>query len=77
MNANWKDQDGRTLLWQAAEKGHEAMVKLLLSTGKVDVDAKDDLYRQTPLWQAAGKGHEAIVKLLEIGNVRQAGSTST
>jgi ankyrin repeat protein len=35
-----KDKDGWTPLLHAAEKGHEAVVKLLLDTGKVDVNAK-------------------------------------
>jgi ankyrin repeat protein len=38
-----------TLLSWVAEKGHEAVVKLLLDTGKVDVDAKDSEYGRTPL----------------------------
>jgi ankyrin repeat protein len=37
--------------------------KLLLATGKVDADSKDN-YSQTPLYRAAGNGHEAMVKLL-------------
>jgi ankyrin repeat protein len=47
----------------AAKNGHEAVVKLLLETGKVDIDSKD-CYGQTPLWIAAENGHKAIVKLL-------------
>ncbi|EJT69113.1 hypothetical protein GGTG_13381 [Gaeumannomyces tritici R3-111a-1] len=43
--------------------GREAVVKLLLATGKVDVDSKDKDGR-TPLWCAAYNGHEAVVKLL-------------
>ena len=46
------------------EGGHEAVVKLLLATGKVDVDSKDTEYDQTPLSWAAAGGHEAVVKLL-------------
>jgi hypothetical protein len=53
---------GRKLSW-AAWKGHEAVVKLLLATGKVDVDSKSDS-GQTPLSLAADGGHEAVVKLL-------------
>ena len=39
------------------------MVKLLIETGKVDVDSKDN-HNQTPLSWAAKRGHEAVVKLL-------------
>ena len=50
--------------------GHETVVKLLLETGKVDVESKDGEYGQTPLSWAAEGGHEAVVKLLlETGNV--------
>jgi hypothetical protein len=59
-----KDSYGRTPLSWAAESGHEAVVKQLLSTGKVDADSKDNYYGQTPLWWAAESGHEAVVKLL-------------
>ena len=57
------DVDGKTPLCFFASNGNEAVVKLLLDTGKVDVDSKD--YRgQTPLSWAAENGHEGIVKLL-------------
>ena len=39
------------------------MVKLLLDTGKVDVNSKDN-YGRTPLLFAASRGREAVVKLL-------------
>ncbi|PNP60690.1 hypothetical protein FNYG_14580 [Fusarium nygamai] len=58
-----RDDYGRSPLSWAAEKGHEAIVKLLLATGKVDVNLKA-YGGQTPLSWAAEKGHEAIVKLL-------------
>ena len=49
------------------------MVKLLLETGRVDVDSKDystNGYGRTPLSWAAENGHEAVVKLLlETGKV--------
>jgi len=43
------------------------VVKLLVETGKVDVDSKDTEYGQTPLSRAAAQGHEAMVKLLRGG----------
>jgi ankyrin repeat protein len=58
---------GRTPLCWAAGNEHEAVVKLLLATGKVDADSKDS-YGQTPLSQAAGNGHEAVVKLQQLGS---------
>ena len=70
VEADSKDEDGRTALSWAAQDGHEAVVKLLLETGKVDADSKDKDGR-TPLWQAAQHGYDAIVKLLvETGKVK-------
>jgi ankyrin repeat protein len=42
---------------------HEAIVKLLLNAGQVDVDLKDSDGQTLSSW-AVGNGHEAIVKLL-------------
>jgi ankyrin repeat protein len=36
-----RDDNGETALHFAALGGHEAVVKLLLAMGKVDVDSKD------------------------------------
>ncbi len=56
------DLGGTPLCW-ATRRGHKAVVKLLLDTGKAAVDSKE-IYGWTPLSQAASKGQEAIVKLL-------------
>jgi ankyrin repeat domain-containing protein 50 len=63
VNTNATDEDGQTPLSWAAEKGHEAVVKLLLEKG-AELETKDKDYGQTPLSWAAEKGHEAVVKLL-------------
>jgi ankyrin repeat protein len=54
---------GRTALLRAAKDGHEAVVRLLLESGKTDIDSKDN-NGQTPLSWAAENGHEAVVRLL-------------
>ncbi|OBS16297.1 hypothetical protein FPOA_13082 [Fusarium poae] len=62
LSAPAADKVDLSLLW-AARNGSEAMVKMLLDTGKVDFDAKDYIGR-TPLSLAAENGHEAVVKML-------------
>jgi ankyrin repeat protein len=63
VEADSKDNDGRTPLSHAAESGHEAVVKLLMGRDDVEADSKDNDGR-TPLSHAAESGHEAVVKLL-------------
>lgn len=58
-----KDDGGQTPLSWAAERGHEAVVKLLVDRPDVTADSKDYTNR-TPLSWAAEKGHETVVKLL-------------
>ena len=64
MDVDWKDSFGKTALLWAARNGQEAVVQLLLDTGKVDVNSRDD-YSWTPLGCATEKGYGAIVKLLQ------------
>lgn len=61
-NANVRDSRGRTPLWFAAEKGFEAVVRLLLEQG-ANVEARDD-NDWMPLSLAVERGREAIVQLL-------------
>lgn len=56
-------QRERTPLSRAAEKGYERAVKLLLETGKVDIDWRDQR-SWTPLARAIEEGHCGIVRLL-------------
>ena len=58
-----KDKDGQTPLSWAARNGHEAIIKLLLETNRIDVNSRDK-HNRTALSWATLKGHETIVKLL-------------
>lgn len=63
VEPNAKDRFGRTALFWAAEEGHDAVIKLLLDTGKADPDSRD-VYGQSPLLCAVSERREAVVKLL-------------
>ncbi|KPM39643.1 hypothetical protein AK830_g6898 [Neonectria ditissima] len=58
-----RDSYGRTALFYAIGQRHEAIVELLLNTGKSNADAKDQRGR-TPLSCAVEQGNAAIVKLI-------------
>jgi len=66
---NQTDCTGSAPLVWAALKGHEKVVKILLSRDDVNADQRG-MYSRTPLWSAAFYGHERVVKiLLERDNV--------
>jgi ankyrin repeat protein len=64
VDSDFKSDMGRTPLPRPAANGYEAVVKLMLDTGKVNTEAKDTRYGRTPLLWAAENGYEAVVELL-------------
>lgn len=58
-----KGQDGQPLPFSTAAHVYDEIVKLLLDTDQIDVNARDRFGR-TPLIEAAAYGHEEVVKLL-------------
>ena len=63
-DANSIASTGQMLLSEAAEKGNEAVVKLILDTGKVNPNTRSVLDSRTLIMRAAWNGHTEVVKLL-------------
>jgi ankyrin repeat protein len=63
ITADSKDKDGRTPLSLVAERGHEAVVRLLVNQYDVEPDSKNE-GGQTPLSLAAIYSHDIVVQLL-------------
>ena len=53
----------RTPLSEAAEKGHESVVKQYHDEGH-NIETKDAIFGQSPLLWAAENGHEAVIRML-------------
>ena len=64
---NQRDCMGRTPLMWAAQRGNEAIVRLLLTQYDVNPDKPNNSGR-TPLWCASDQGHGGVVKLLLARN---------
>jgi len=62
VNSVSQDRLKSTPLCQAAENGHETVVRMLLNI-EASIDMKNAMGK-TPLWLAAENGHEAVVRLL-------------
>jgi len=63
VDPDFPDDENRTPLWCAAERGHKEVAKLLLGHGDVDPNHPDVNGVTPPACSAAG-GHEGVVKLL-------------
>ena len=64
-----KDKYGKTVLYYAAEKGHEPVVRLLLEQG-ADVNAQGGFYGNA-LQAASSRGDEPVVRLLRAAKQKQ------
>ena len=51
VEVNTTDSEGRSLLLQAVEEGHEAVVKLLVARDDVEVNTKDETGRCLTPWK--------------------------
>ena len=61
ISFNYEQQS--TPLFEAADRGHTEVVKLLLDAG-VDPNEYRDSFGRTPLWISSYHGHKSVVKLL-------------
>ena len=74
VEVNWGYHYDRTLLHFAAHHRQEGVLRLLLASPGIDVDATEGLFRQTPLMVAAQRANVEVVRLLVEGgaNIRLA-----
>jgi ankyrin repeat protein len=77
INRQDEGDEGATLLWKAAERGHVKAVHEILQHPSIDPNKVRRSTQTTPLHIAADRGHEAVVKALlchpkvqiDMGNV--------
>ncbi len=62
--ANAADEDGLTVLVVAAQKGHTDIVRMLLATPGINIDATNNIHGSTALMFAAQNGHTETVQAL-------------
>ncbi|KAL2829908.1 ankyrin repeat-containing domain protein [Aspergillus pseudoustus] len=68
LDPNCRDHLNRSPLSLATEAGHTGVVTLLIKTGAVHLDSKDNVLGRTPLLWAAAHEHEEIIRhLIEAG----------
>lgn len=63
VGVNWQNEDEETALISAAEKGHYAVVKLLLAVDGVDMTLADYDFDDTALGEASYYGDDHVVNL--------------
>ena len=77
VGVNTAAGDGMTALHWASERGHEAIVEILIAAS-ADVEARTRIGAYTPLHLASREGHTSIVELLlEAGGKVDAVTTSS
>ena len=64
VDANWRDNNGRTPLVYAVSEGRIEIANVLIKIGKVDVDSRDNPGRTRLSW-ATKRRWDKTVKLLE------------
>ncbi len=64
VNRQHEDLQGATMLWKAAEQGHEEAVREVLQDQKIEPNKLRQQTRTTPLYIAAYHGHTKVVKAL-------------
>ncbi|KAK1579135.1 LOW QUALITY PROTEIN: uncharacterized protein LY79DRAFT_593036 [Colletotrichum navitas] len=66
VDVDSRDNDGRSTLSWAAEKGSKEMVQMLLNTGQVDVDSRDNDGRSTLSWAAEMGSKEMLINTGQV-----------